>query len=260
MSESAHSRWDRRRRRLKQLQEVRGPRRGSEDWVREVVQREHPPRVGVELPGSGTVELRLRSRDFETFKQVVVEDGYAFGVRHKEPRTIVDAGANIGLTAIRMATRYPQARIIAIEPDAGNFAMLERNLARFPRVTPLLAALVARAGDTRLIDPGLGEWGFRIDHDAETGTIVQGVDVPWLLERFQMPCIDLLKIDIEGAEKEVFESSASWIDKVNLMMVELHDRYVPGCSRAFFAATGAFEVEEHRGDNILVCRRAFLEG
>jgi hypothetical protein len=66
--------------------------------------------------------------------------------------------------------------------------------------------------------------------------------------------IDLLKLDIEGSEKEVLSDSDSWIRHVSAISMELHDRFIPGCSRAFFNAISDFSIELRRGEKILVSR------
>src|SRR5690348_26049 len=95
--ENPLARWSRRRRRLELMSEVLGPVRGPAEWVREAVMKRRPPLIQVEVRGATPVSLRLGSRDLDTFKQVVMDDEYTFSVRHQTPRTIVDAGANIGL-------------------------------------------------------------------------------------------------------------------------------------------------------------------
>jgi Methyltransferase FkbM domain len=58
--------------------------------------------------------------------------------------------------------------------------------------------------------------------------------------------VDLLKVDIEGAEKEVFES-CPWISKVRVLAIELHDRVRIGCSLAVKTAAKGFQSNE-RGE------------
>ena len=71
--------------------------------------------------------------------------------------------------------------------------------------------------------------------------------------------IDLLKVDIEGAEREVFESSRGWIDRVGAIVVELHDRFKVGCTDSVDAATRAFEVRHKRGELTFLRRLQDLE-
>ena len=68
--------------------------------------------------------------------------------------------------------------------------------------------------------------------------------------------IDILKLDVEGAEKDIFSKNIDWIPKVKLLIVELHDRIVPGCSREFFASTSQYKFEEYRkGENFFLLRK-----
>ena len=66
--------------------------------------------------------------------------------------------------------------------------------------------------------------------------------------------IDILKIDIEGSEKEVFEASKTWIDKVTVVMAEVHDSLKPGCNQAFMEATRGFQVPVIKGETIVRIR------
>lgn len=80
------------------------------------------------------------------------------------------------------------------------------------------------------------------------------VSLPDLLTRYGIDRIDLLKIDIEGAEREIFSDSAPWIARVGAIATELHDHLTPGATRAFEAATADFQVRGRRGENHFVAR------
>jgi FkbM family methyltransferase len=210
------------------------------------------------------ITLRSRSSDFETFVQVLGDREYDVP-QLSEPKVIVDAGANIGLASRYFAERWPNAKIIALEPESSNFELLCRNVAGCPNVTPLKRALWKSSGSIELFDPGLDKWAFRANTDvAETGETWLGtphsvgttpcVSVADLMREYRLPRIDLLKVDIEGAEKEVFAASAEWIDKVEVVVVELHDRFKRGCAYSFYNATQDFAVEVHKGEHIFMFR------
>ncbi|HEY7772510.1 MAG TPA: FkbM family methyltransferase, partial [Marinagarivorans sp.] len=78
--------------------------------------------------------LRIPSSDVPTYQQVFIDREYQFKVS-KQPKVIVDAGANIGLAAIYFANQYPNAKIIAIEPEKGNFDQLTANTKPYPNIT-----------------------------------------------------------------------------------------------------------------------------
>ena len=140
---------------------------------------------------------------------------------------IIDAGANIGAASVFMAINLPRARIIAIEPEAGNFAMLTRNVAGLD-VHCVQAALAAQPGHTRVADPGMGEWAYRTAPDG-TGPEVPAVTVAQLLaEHGDATLVPfLVKIDIEGGERDLFSANTGWLASMPLVIVELHDWMLP---------------------------------
>ena len=68
------------------------------------------------------------------------------------------------------------------------------------------------------------------------------------MSRYGIEFIDILKLDIEGAELEVFETSESWIGKVGMLAVETHDRFRPGCSKAFERVGVSFPQRFRQGE------------
>jgi FkbM family methyltransferase len=195
------------------------------------------------------VAIRRGTSDVSTFEQVFVEQEYEITL-DPEPATIVDAGANIGLASVLFATRYPRARIIAIEPDPGNFAMLERNIRAYPNVTAVRAALWGRSGSLQVANPNDEPWAFRVQ-EADGGG-VDAVTVEHVLGTLGTGRIDLLKMDIEGAETEVMAHSASWIDRIGVLIAELHGGEA---ASTFFQAVGGrgFEISRH-GENVVARR------
>ncbi len=187
--------------------------------------------------------MRFGTSDQCVYEEVVLDKDYEFDLGFT-PKIIVDAGANIGLSSIYYANRYPSAEIIAIEPEISNFAMLERNVRPYGQITPIHAALWNHEGLIHLSGP-LGEqgqwnkWGTTTIENGP-GEQVQAVSVRSLIDQFRLSRIDLLKVDIEGSEVEVF-STYDWLPFVKALVVETHDRFRVGCSGAVDAATGEFQ-------------------
>jgi FkbM family methyltransferase len=185
------------------------------------------------------------------------------------PKTIVDAGAYTGLSTVFFATRYPEAKIIAIEPDRANFELLMLNTTNISNVHTIRAALWAESGTVSLRDPGDGAWSFRLaesdqfrrgnaSEGADRATLsVTAVTLTDVMRDHGLEKIDLLKLDIEGCEKELFENSGPWIENVQAICLELHDRFKAGCSRAFYKAVDDFPIELRRGEDVLVTRDGF---
>ena len=89
---------------------------------------------------------------------------------------------------------------------------------------------------------------------AHQGTGVRAVTVPEIMRQHDLPGIDLLKVDIEGSEMEVFSHADTWIGSVNAISIELHDRFRPGCSSVFFQAVEDFPVRLQRGEDVFTAR------
>ena len=194
------------------------------------------------------VYLRARTTDALVLKQLAFEHVAAFHLP-TPPAFIVDAGANIGLSSATLATRYPEARIVALELDAGNFAVLQRNVAPYPNVTPVHAGLWSRATTLGVANPETSAWAFRARESDAGGAVVAGLSVADVMVRFDMPRVDLLKVDIEGGEREVFGADAeAWLDRVSWIAVELHDRLVPGCEAAVVGRLGSRFTRTRAGE------------
>ena len=65
---------------------------------------------------------------------------------------------------------------------------------------------------------------------------IEGISINKLMANFKINQIDILKIDIEGSEKEVFSQSTEWLEKVGLIFIEFHDRKKSGCRESFSKA------------------------
>lgn len=169
------------------------------------------------------------------------------------PRLIVDAGANVGYVSVYYANQYPEADIVALEPDLGNFAAAERNCAPYPRVQLLHAALWPRDTALHIVDPNIKSWMFQV-HEASDGEteIVEGISIPTLLRRSGHERIDILKLDIEGSEEPLFASPdcQDWMPSVDVIVVETHgeasERAVSEAMRE--ASFTLFETHPRRGD------------
>ncbi len=176
----------------------------------------------------------------------------------REPRWIIDAGANAGYATRWFAERYPMATVVAVEPDPGNVAVLRRNVAHLDNVIVVEAALTATEGSAALIDVDEGPWALRVgEAGAGIGRAigeVRCVTIESLLEEHGIDRVGLLKIDIEGGELEVYQAASAWIDHVDAIVTELHDRFRPGCTRAFIEATNGFARDASRGENTIALR------
>ena len=209
------------------------------------------------------IHLRMPSADIKVYEKVFLEQEYRFEIL-SPPRIIVDAGAHIGLASVYFANRYPAARIIAIEPEKDNFELLKKNVAPYRTITPVHAGLWSDNHDISLFDPSGGSWGFATSENTDSASIgrfchtVSGITVERLMEDFKIDRIDILKMDIEGTEKELFNDSSSWLANVDALIIELHERLRPGCSRNFYNQTNGFGAEWMQGENVFLARPGSL--
>jgi FkbM family methyltransferase len=202
----------------------------------------------------------MRTTDVSVYQEVLICGQYAIDLPFS-PKIIVDAGANIGMASLYFATKYPQARIIAIEPETSNFEMLAQNVGRYPNILPIHAALWSRDGEIGVNSPGsfenpLSKVGFVVREGQ--GIPVRAITVRTLMREMGIQRIDILKVDIEGAEKEVFET-CDWMDTINCLMIELHDRFRPGSSAAVDAVSEGFLLSKH-GETTVYIRKSCLNG
>jgi FkbM family methyltransferase len=205
---------------------------------------------------SKNILLRLGTTDVAAFEHVFVHDEYGFTFA-RPPSVIVDAGANVGMSSVYFALRYPDAKIVAIEPEASNFEVLRRNAELFSKIIPVNAALWSHDGVVQMQDRGGGHWGMRVT-DAQSGAATRSTTVPALIAQLGIGQIDLLKIDVEGAECEIFADASPWIGRVGVICAEMHDRFRPGCSKIFEAATAEFAVKWRRGELHCVARDGLI--
>jgi FkbM family methyltransferase len=161
--------------------------------------------------------LRLRpgTTDLWTFDDVFVRNIYG-AMRHRPVQTMIDVGANIGLVSLYALALNVNTRILAVEPDHANLELLRRNLGSYSP-TILEGALVAADGLVRFtaVTPTSG-------HVSEHGAAVQGYSMASIVARSEFAQIDVLKVDVEGAERHLFAGDTSWLKRVQSLIIEFH--------------------------------------
>ncbi len=202
------------------------------------------------------VVIRRKTTDLSCLEKVFIADEYRSPFQ-LAPQVIVDAGANVGMATLFFARQYPYARIVAIEPEPLNFEMLKKNCEGMSNVTLLKSALWSDSCNVRIANPSAEAWAFSVtDQTSEADGLatVSTITIADILRRMNTDHIDLLKLDIEGSELQLFSKGADkWLGRVRHIVVELHDRYVPGCAQAFYSALMSRRfVQELRGENIFI--------
>jgi FkbM family methyltransferase len=199
------------------------------------------------------VRARPQTSDLFVFYQIMVFDEYRCLSGLRAPKLIVDLGANVGYSSAYFLSQFKGCSVIAVEPDPSNFAALQKNVAPYSdRVTTIQAAVWPRQErlDLNFDHAGLGqEWGVRVKAAADGA--VEAITIPELLRVSGQDRISVLKIDIEGAEVDLFNSGAEeWLDKVDNVVIELHGKEA---EEAFFGKIDKSRFAVSRCDELTVC-------
>jgi FkbM family methyltransferase len=197
-------------------------------------------RYRIQLPDLRNIQLRRRSGDFFIFHEIFTDGYYELpaGLVPPAPAVIVDLGANIGLATLFLAARFPGARHVCVEPNPANVALLRANGSFLGgRLTIVEGAAFARSGEARFADSNWSGGGHLVENGASSRA-VRCVTVDEILSTFGLEAIDILKVNIEGAEKEMFSRAPAWLSKVGCIMIELHNGYSADDFRADVAPHG----------------------
>jgi FkbM family methyltransferase len=170
-----------------------------------------------------SVNIRRRDSDYYVFRDaILLRDSDPPLAR--EPRLIVDGGANVGYTTLVYSVRYPNAKIIAVEPDKRTAAVLRKQCLDLPNVQVLEAAIWSTNGTLELVSSPGASWTTKVrEADSATTSSVRAITIPELMSEAGVDFIDLLKLDVEGAEREIFGApDVSWLASVRVLVIELH--------------------------------------
>jgi FkbM family methyltransferase len=179
-------------------------------------------------------------------------------------RTVVDIGAHIGTFVLQVKRHWPEAQVVAAEPDPASLALLRRNVGALPGVTIYAGAILGR--------PGIGQVHLRqgsANHDRNAAgsavtdvvrplsghaeawptALVPACDVLDLLDRHGNPHIDLLKLDCEGAEGEILErlAAAGRMHRIGWLRGEWH--YLANLPRIEAALAPTHTYHLHHGEH-----------
>jgi FkbM family methyltransferase len=198
------------------------------------------------------------------FKQIFVQREYSSVADLQNVFVIMDLGANVGYSSAYFLNCFPQSRVLAVEPDDRNLEVCRQNLRPYAERAVILpgaawsycTALSLSCGSFR----DGREWATQVvprqEHDNRPE--VQGWDIPTLIEASGSSEVDLLKVDIEGAERQLFsENAESWLPKVRNICIELHGAE---CRTVFFACLAGWEYDLSYSGDLTICRNLRRRG
>ncbi len=199
-------------------------------------------RVAVAGPGGpATVLVRTNGADWGVLHSIFADREYdvppsAVGM----PRTILDLGANCGYATLFLASRFPQAKLVAVEPLPANATMYRRNvLGRGINATLVEGAVATSDGEGELLLTGNDACeSLAPVHDWKDKIRVKTMTVEHLLSAAGWDRVDLLKMDIEGYESQLLADRPGWLSRVGAIVAELHGSYGPAEFRRDLAPFG----------------------
>ncbi|MGA2167209.1 MAG: FkbM family methyltransferase, partial [Terracidiphilus sp.] len=205
-----------------------------------------------------TLTVRLRgSSDWDVFGQIFIQEEYSCMRSLENVSLVLDLGANVGYTSAYFLSSFPNARVIAVEPDERNVAVCRCNLKPYgDRVLLLHGAVWSECTNLCLSRGTYGdgrEWATQVlqPSDSSAGD-VQAWDLSSLIDMAGAAEVDLLKVDIERAELAVFgETAKAWLPKVRNICIELHG---PDCEETFFNAVSGFDYELETSRELTICK------
>ena len=204
--------------------------------------------------------IRNNPYDYATFEEVILNEAYNIEVPFS-PEYIIDGGGNIGLTACYFATKYPKAIIISVEPDAENYKTLKTNTSAYKKIIAIKSGIWKKNSYLKIIDSHVGNNAFTVTESPEADEqAIKAVGIYNLMIEYNFPKIDILKLDIEGSEKELFETNfEDWLPKTKILIIELHDAMKTGCSKSVFNAISKYDFSfSIKGENIIFTNNAII--
>lgn len=218
----------------------------------------------IKRPFDAAVLLRENAFDFITLEEVVFEQVYKSIPTHLPAcERIIDLGANIGLASLYFAACYPSCEIAAVEPVDQNYAMLVANLSRLikaGRCQPIRAAVwgedKALVIETPEIAQRYNAYSVRqVEASGRRNTAdVEGLSMSKIMERAGFRDVDLVKVDIEGAELELFRGDLDWLNHTRAVAIEFHDNSRAASNFDQIMHDYSFEIQTENGHTVLALR------
>jgi FkbM family methyltransferase len=172
------------------------------------------------------VYIRSGTTDIITFQDYLESRYYLPHYPLPEKPIIVDLGANIGLASLDYAVTYPESRIFAVEMDKANFIVANRNCSSLGTRVNLICAAVWHKIDVVCYE-GAGEDGYHVTTPSNSAISVETITISQLLKNHRIEKVNFLKMDIEGAEEQIFGSNElDWLEKIDQINCEIHGKHL----------------------------------
>jgi FkbM family methyltransferase len=178
----------------------------------------------VRLKNGLRVSYRRDPGDLQSIREVLLQEVYRLP-SGEQRKTIVDLGANIGLASTWLAKRYNAAKVIALEPDESNCLLTRENFIKNAVPGVVIEAAIGAKDGVASFQAGSASNRGRVGQPGREVTLLSmnsvfsnyGIDGN----------INLLKIDIEGSELDLFTGDISWLHRIEEIIIEFHPTLVP---------------------------------
>jgi FkbM family methyltransferase len=199
------------------------------------------------------ITVRPGSHDIDVVTSNIVRQEYGQLRLSAPPTTLIDAGAYIGDTAAYFLSRYPTLRCIALEPQPDNFRLAKANLAPYGDRVTLLPHALADKAEMMSFGGAQSSGGLTSEGPLRVTTTT----IPLLLNELPSGRASILKMDVEGAEADIFSANPSvWLTRVDHLIIETHG---PAATRTVLDALSANSWSAQRYRSVFYCQPVMSE-
>lgn len=214
---------------LKLITNKIGPLKMAEYLVRTTISKLTKCQMQFKLPQmANPVAIRSGMSDMQVFHDIFIWGEYSFLKPVAERTTVLDIGANVGYSSTYFAGIYPKCEVVAVELMHTNFEQLSRNTAFLgKRITTLEAAVWSHNDGVSIADDTFRDgdaWSHHASEAKDGKSLVPSITMIELMQKHAMPRVNICKIDIEGAEFELFATgNRRWVDNCDVILLEIHE-------------------------------------
>ena len=214
---------------LKVITDKIGPLKMAEYLVRTTISHLTKRQMEFRLPHmANPVAIRTGMSDMQVFHDIFIWGEYGFLKPDAERTTVLDIGANVGYSSTYFAGIYPKCEVVAVELMHSNFEQLSRNTAFLGnRIRTVEAAVWSHNDGVSIADDTFRDgdaWSHHASEAEDGKSLVPSITMLNLMQQHAMPRVNICKIDIEGAEYELFApGNRRWVNKCDVILLEIHE-------------------------------------
>lgn len=179
--------------------------------------------LGMRETGIQPISARLHASDLTVLVDTFLGKYHLPLVNLGTSPIILDLGSNVGYTMLHYKYLYPNAQIFGVEMDYDNFSIASENIKFYQNCRIINAAVWTE--DTIVNYNGKNNESFHIS-SFEEGKQVKALSINSIFNEFNIKDVDLVKMDIEGAEEEIFNKPLDWLKNIKYLLLEVHNQNV----------------------------------